>query len=196
MLAPFYALQPVFATNETLPYPGVAHAAGSGLSDPVCQPNISSWSIFPVGLQNYNVTTNRAIYNLYKEMINKYPTMGSASVVQFENYAQQGVQAVDPDSTAYPHREDYLLVYVHLNQPITQTPLSFPLHSSTILTQQPPKLLRTRLAPPRAKPSGHRKRIRTPSSSPISRGRRAGTSAEYLRQLCVYGRDARDALRV
>ena len=110
MLAPFYALQPVAATNETVSYPGVAHAAAAGLTDPVCQLG-TSWSLFPVGLQTYNIKSNRAVYDLYKEMVNKYPAM-SGSIVQFEGYAQEGVQAVDPDSTAYAHRGDYLLVSV------------------------------------------------------------------------------------
>lgn len=112
MLAPFYALQPVVATNVTGPYPGVAHAAGAGLTDFVCQPGFD-WSLFPVGLQTYNIQTNRAIYNLYKDMVNKHPAMNN-SVVQFEGYAQEGVRAVDPDSTAYAHRGDSLLVYVAL----------------------------------------------------------------------------------
>ena len=111
MLAPFYALQPIAATNATVPYPEVAHAAASGNTDPVCQPGTSDY-LFPVGLQTYNPETNRAVYDLFKEMINNYPTLGSQSAVQFEGYAQQGVRAVEPDSTAYAHRGDSLLVYV------------------------------------------------------------------------------------
>ena len=109
-LAPFYALQPFVATNETVPYTGAAHAAASGLTDAVCQPG-NSWRLYPVGLQYYNISTNRAIFDLYKDMVNKYPAM-SSSVIQFEGYPQQGVRAVEPDSTAYAHRGDTLLVYV------------------------------------------------------------------------------------
>ena len=109
MLAPFYALQPVVATNETVPYTGAAHAAASGNTDAVCQPG-NSWQLYPVGLQIYNIRTNRAIYNLYKDMVNKNPALNS-SVVRFEGYSLQGVRAIAPDSTAYAHREDALLVY-------------------------------------------------------------------------------------
>ena len=108
MLAPFYALQPVAATDVTVSYPGVAHAAASGNTDPVCQPGTSDYLV-PVGLQTYNIKTNRAVYELFKEMVNKYPAM-NASAVQFENYPQEAVRAVDPDSTAYAHRGDSLLV--------------------------------------------------------------------------------------
>ena len=110
ILAPFYALQPVAVTNETVPYPGSAHAAGSGNTDPVCQPG-SSWYQFPVGLQTFNIEANRAVYNLYKKMVNQYPAMNT-SIVQFEAFPQEGVRAVEPDSTAYAHRGDSLLVFV------------------------------------------------------------------------------------
>ena len=63
MLAPFYALKPVVATNETVPYTGAAHAAASGNTDTVCQLG-NSWQLYPVGLQIYNISTNRAIYKL------------------------------------------------------------------------------------------------------------------------------------
>ena len=109
MLAPFLALQPVAATNETVPYTGAAHAAASGDTDAVCQPG-NSWQLYPIGLRTYNISTNRAIYNLYKDMVNQNPAL-NASIVQFEGYPQQGVRDVEPDSTAYAHRGDNLLVY-------------------------------------------------------------------------------------
>lgn len=109
MLAPFYALQPVAMTNETVPYTGAAHASGAGNTDAVCQPG-DSRKLYPVGLQSHNISTNRAIYDLHKDMISKNPSM-SSSIVQFEGYPLQGVRAVEPDSTAYAHREDNLLVY-------------------------------------------------------------------------------------
>ena len=110
ILAPFYALQPVAATNETAPIPGSAHASGSGNTDSVCQKG-SSWYNFPVGLQTFNIEANRAVYNLYKKMVNQYPAM-NASIVQFEVFPQEGVRAVESDSTAYAHRGDSLLVFV------------------------------------------------------------------------------------
>ena len=124
MLAPFYALQPIAATNETVPYPDVAHASGSGVTDPVCQRGPSYYSI-PIGLQTFNIETNRAVYTLFAEMVNKYPASAwNESVVQFEGYAQQGVRAVDPDSTAYAHRGDSLLACVSLSSLRFLTPHS------------------------------------------------------------------------
>ena len=109
-LAPFIALGPMALTNVTTPYTNLAHASESGVTDPVCQPG-GSKKLFPVGLLKYNITTNRALYNLFSKMLTDHPDFNN-SVVQFEGYSMQGVQAVDPASTAYAHREDNLLVLV------------------------------------------------------------------------------------
>lgn len=109
LIAPLLGLKPVAVLNQTVPYPDVAHAAGAGVTDPICQPGGSS-KVFPVGLVAYNITTNRALYNLFKEMV-KNPLL-NASIVQFEGYPMEGVQAVADNTTAYAHRADKLLVYV------------------------------------------------------------------------------------
>jgi len=67
ILAPFNALQPASASNETVPYTGVAHAAQTGLTDATCQPG-RNILLFPVGLLTYNIDTNRQIYELFKGM--------------------------------------------------------------------------------------------------------------------------------
>lgn len=61
------------------------------------------------GLQVYNLTTQRQIYELYKTNINKYPELANSLVV-LEQYSVEGVTKVDPASQAYPWRDDYLLV--------------------------------------------------------------------------------------
>ena len=73
----------------------------------------STWRLFPVGLKTYNITANRAVYNLYKNLVNEHPEF-NGSIVQFENYALEGMKAIDPASTSYAHRDDDLLVYVNL----------------------------------------------------------------------------------
>lgn len=108
LLAPFLALNPVVANNETVPYTGASHAGGAGVDDPICQDG-DSWILFPVGLEVYNVTATRAVYTLFSTMIAENPKL-NGSIVQFEGYSLQAVKAVDPASTAYPHRGDNLLV--------------------------------------------------------------------------------------
>ncbi|KAL8907959.1 MAG: hypothetical protein Q9207_001105 [Kuettlingeria erythrocarpa] len=83
-------------------------AAGQDLDSFICKPG-TTWRLFPVGLKEYNITANRQVYNLFKAFMGEHPEF-SSSVVQFENYAQEGLRAVDPASTAYPHRGDNILV--------------------------------------------------------------------------------------
>jgi len=45
------------------------------------------------------------------DMVTKHPGLNE-SIVQFEGYSLEAVKAVPADSSAYPHREDNLLVYV------------------------------------------------------------------------------------
>ena len=49
------------------------------------------------------------MYELYTEMIGKYPEM-KGSVVQFEAYPMEGVRKVEDRKTAYANRGDGLLV--------------------------------------------------------------------------------------
>ncbi|KAI4243322.1 MAG: hypothetical protein L6R40_003494 [Gallowayella cf. fulva] len=65
--------------------------------------------LFPLGLKSYNVTANRQVYDLFKQLVTEHPEF-NGSVTHFEGFALQGMQAVDPDSTAYPHRDDNFLV--------------------------------------------------------------------------------------
>jgi len=108
-LAPFLDLGPVAAVNDTISFPDLADAVGTGSKSPVCHKG-GSGTQFPVGLKTYNTTANRAVHNLYKKMIAEQPAF-NGSIVQFESYPVQKMKSVDPASTAYPHREDNLLVY-------------------------------------------------------------------------------------
>lgn len=126
-LAPFIALDPVALTNVTTPYTNLAHASASGVTDPVCQFG-GSKRTFPVGLLRYNVTTNRALYELFSKMLADHPGLNN-SIVQFEGYSMQGVQAVDPASTAYAHREDNLLLSV---LPLIDIPLKIYLRTAAL----------------------------------------------------------------
>ncbi|KAL8779318.1 MAG: hypothetical protein Q9213_006998 [Squamulea squamosa] len=105
---PFLDLQPASFSNQTVPYADLADAVGTGVNSPVCQPGMGAASS-PVGIQNFNTTTNRQVYDLYSDLVTKHPEF-KGSVVQFEGYPMQKVQSVDSASTAYAHRDDNLLV--------------------------------------------------------------------------------------
>ena len=111
---PFLDLGPVSVINGSTLYKDLAHEVyKSAPGQALCLAG-STKHLVPVGLQTYNATANRQIYNLFAEMVTTAPSF-NGSYVQFEGYAIEGVKAVDPASTAYPHREDNLLVLVIAN---------------------------------------------------------------------------------
>ncbi|KAI4244792.1 MAG: hypothetical protein LQ352_006715 [Teloschistes flavicans] len=97
-LSPFFKLGPVIATNGSTSYPDLANAVGSGVDSPVCQDGGSA-ALFPTGLKTFNATANRAVMNLFKQMVTETPEFNS-SIVQLENYSVQKMQTIDPASTS------------------------------------------------------------------------------------------------
>ncbi|KAI4193801.1 MAG: hypothetical protein LQ350_008139 [Teloschistes chrysophthalmus] len=93
---------------ESIPFTQVLSAANADVCSGICQHG-SSWRLFPIGLKTYNTTANRQAYDLLKRLVNEHPEFGQ-SIIQFENYAVGGMKAVDAASTAYPHRNDDILV--------------------------------------------------------------------------------------
>ncbi|KAL8947996.1 MAG: hypothetical protein Q9222_005778 [Ikaeria aurantiellina] len=102
-------LSPVLVKKNSSLLPNeIQPAASQDIDSGVCKPG-NTWRLFPLGLKVYNITANRQVYELQKQLIAEHPEF-SGSVAQFENYAVEGLKAVDPASTAYAHRDDDILV--------------------------------------------------------------------------------------
>ncbi|KAL8814431.1 MAG: hypothetical protein Q9223_006341 [Gallowayella weberi] len=96
---PFLALNPRLTTkNDSIPYPSLADAVGTGINSPICKPGLSV-NIFPTGILKFNLSTNRQVYNLYAELVTQHPGF-AGSVVQFEAYSMLGIRSVKAESTA------------------------------------------------------------------------------------------------
>lgn len=67
-------------------------------------------NIYGASLQHYDVAAVRAVYASYAAFLTNNPT-ATGSMVLWESYAVQGVQAVPAADTAYPHRAEKHLVY-------------------------------------------------------------------------------------
>ncbi|KAL8737287.1 MAG: hypothetical protein Q9181_001841 [Wetmoreana brouardii] len=94
---PFVNLRPDAVTNNhSITLTDIQAAASQDIDSAIC-------------LKTYNITANRQVYDLFKTFINNHPEF-AGSILQFENYALEGMKAVDPASTAYPHRDDNILV--------------------------------------------------------------------------------------
>ncbi|KAL8989640.1 MAG: hypothetical protein Q9177_001516 [Variospora cf. flavescens] len=106
---PLLNLNPFCITNRTVPYPDLADAVGTGTSSPLCQQPGNSAAVYPVGLLIFNTTAIHQVYDIYSDLVTNYPDF-SHSIVQLEAYPVEKIQSVNPETTAYAHREDNLLV--------------------------------------------------------------------------------------
>ncbi|KAL8929082.1 MAG: hypothetical protein Q9172_000625 [Xanthocarpia lactea] len=105
----FNDLHPVAVRKwESLSPTEIQPAASQDIGSGVCAHG-QTWRLFPLGLKKYNVNANRQVYDLFRQLVAKHPNF-NRTVGQFENYALQGVRAVDPASTAYANRDDDILV--------------------------------------------------------------------------------------
>ena len=104
---PFKALSPVCIEEGEVPYSQISEASGTDVDDAVCVRGME-YFMHGADLVTYNVTASRAIFELFKNKTVAYPELRQ-SLVMFESYSQQGVKAVDPDSTAFPNRESNIV---------------------------------------------------------------------------------------
>lgn len=63
---------------------------------------------FPIDLEEYNITAQRIAMDTFSNYTHQN-TAYNGSRILFEGYSLQGVQAVDPNSTAFAHRQGHLL---------------------------------------------------------------------------------------
>lgn len=105
LLGPFNAIEALNVGSNEGSYPIISGAAFTDC--PGAKRAISS-----VMTLDYNVTTQRTLYNLFNQKIAAYPEIIPSGYLWHEGYSTAGVQAIPSDSTAYPHREEnHLLVF-------------------------------------------------------------------------------------
>lgn len=98
---------PISNTSQSLAYPDVHDQVGTGLNSPMCQKGHTNMQS-PFGLVAHNVTANRQVYDYFANVTAERDVFNQSMVV-FEAYSVKGLQAVDPASSAFPHRTDNLL---------------------------------------------------------------------------------------
>lgn len=108
--APFFDLKPHSAKDFTVPYPAIANTTGLGLNQFGCAHGYSRFQ-YPVGLLTYNVTATRQAYDFFKNTTIAHPEF-NLSAIAFEGYGVLGTKAIPAASSAYPHREDNILVSI------------------------------------------------------------------------------------
>ncbi|KAI1209139.1 uncharacterized protein F4807DRAFT_467786 [Annulohypoxylon truncatum] len=109
LFKPFDSLGAASLTGGNIPYIEINDVLGGGLNSTLCTPN-QTHVVGTAGLQVYNITTERQIYDLYNRKVAEHPELGSTRVVH-EGYAVEGVRKIPAEDSAYPLRDDYLLMY-------------------------------------------------------------------------------------
>jgi len=115
MLAPFTALGPISVEDGTVPYSGIAVAQKTGINDPICAPELDRITA-TAGLQVFNITTQRQVYDLFRANIKANPALTNAYILM-ESYAVEAVKAVDSASQSFPWRDDYILMGIDIPYP-------------------------------------------------------------------------------
>ncbi|UKZ78452.1 hypothetical protein TrVFT333_006192 [Trichoderma virens FT-333] len=109
LLAPFNAIPAISSTKGDVSYSELLVAQQTDINSSSCssQPYVGSTT----WLQTYNVTSQRAIYDLFNKQIAQNPGLAPGARVFFEGYSTKATQIIDPNSSSYPHRDEYLLVF-------------------------------------------------------------------------------------
>ena len=107
VLKPFDQLRPLSVDDLRIPYKDINTPIGGAVDGSLCEPN-KTHVIGTANLQTYNVTSMRAIYDLYNQKISQYPELGGTRVL-VEGYAVQGVRSFKSEDSAFPFRDDYIL---------------------------------------------------------------------------------------
>ncbi|KAM0447700.1 hypothetical protein ACHAO4_008841 [Trichoderma viride] len=115
LLAPFNAIPAISSAMGDVDYADLLVAQGTDSNSASCQPGpfvgSSAW------LQTYNVTSQRQIYDLFNGKIAQNPGLAAGARVFLEGYSTLATQAIDPSASAYPHRDEYLLVFILVATP-------------------------------------------------------------------------------
>lgn len=91
-----------------VPFTSISDILISGLESDLCAPS-KVHITGTAGLQVYNVTVQRQLYDLYNKKVAKEPLLSGTKLVH-EGYAVEGVLRGKPEDSAFPLRDDNLLM--------------------------------------------------------------------------------------
>ncbi|KAK3334192.1 hypothetical protein B0T19DRAFT_370031 [Cercophora scortea] len=112
---PIHALNPVDSFSGTTDYPGLAVVNGYTVDGYLCANGKGALSLYPIIVDDYDMPGTRKMYDLYNKMLHTVDAFAAGSFVLLEGYSWQAMQAVAAESTAYPHRDQRLLLSPLIN---------------------------------------------------------------------------------
>jgi hypothetical protein len=101
-----HKLEPLSTQAGVTDLPGVAPLLQYHMDSPVCKPGFSAQR-YPLGLQHYDIEGTRKAYEILAKVP---PPFKDFSLILLEGYSVSAIQQVDERSTAYPDRENNLLI--------------------------------------------------------------------------------------
>jgi hypothetical protein len=104
---PAHAIGPITVQAGEATYHELAVLTLQDADGPACTYGLTSLR-YPVVLNTYNTSVIRKLYDDVDSTLQAVPEL-AGSVFVLESYACQAVQAVDSDTTAFPHRADRVL---------------------------------------------------------------------------------------
>ncbi|RDW72835.1 hypothetical protein BP6252_06742 [Coleophoma cylindrospora] len=105
--APFHALGPAMVQSGSTTYPELPVLTGLDENSAPCQHGSTSLR-FPILTKSYNPQAQRSVFDAFNKLTSDM--VFSNSLFLFEGYSLQGVKAVPAELTAFPHREDNLII--------------------------------------------------------------------------------------
>ncbi|KAM0345655.1 hypothetical protein ACHAPU_006309 [Fusarium lateritium] len=106
---PFQKLGPISVDKKTGIYTDLAKWVGISTTDGPCQKNGAMNPRFPLYLEAFNATAQKQAFNFFADNIRGDSPFNN-SLVTFDGYSQEGVNAVDAKSTAFAYRGQNILV--------------------------------------------------------------------------------------
>ncbi|KDN59786.1 hypothetical protein CSUB01_10237 [Colletotrichum sublineola] len=115
-LKPFNVIGAVYEESGDVPYPEISVIQQTDENSFVCQYGYTRITS-TAGLQVYNVTSERQIFDAFTNRVASNPALAAGSAVLHEGYSTKAVQAQNPKDSAYPFRDDHHLMFVLISVP-------------------------------------------------------------------------------
>ncbi|KAK8121627.1 hypothetical protein PG984_010297, partial [Apiospora sp. TS-2023a] len=120
VLAPFNTIEAVHQEQGDVPYPEISRIGNP--DGAIC--NSANFEVSTVLTQTWNLTTQHQLLENFLQNAAKYPELGQTARLFYEGYSVKAVTAIDPASTAYPHRDEYHLAIFMMTVPEGREDLS------------------------------------------------------------------------